>query len=310
MCKCAALEQRIGYARANVKLQSETLKIAQALFKPAGAVGELDVDQARSNLAQTEAQIPELEISLRQTTNQLCTLLGVPPEELRGKLGAGPIPSAPPEVAVGIPADLLRRRPDVRRAERQAAAQCAQIGFAESDFYPHVSITGTIGYSAAQFNDLFRSTAMNGTVGPSVQWNILNYGRILNNVRFQDAKFRELATAYQSAVLNAGQETENGLVIFLKAQERTKRQAESVKYAEKAVEIVVAQYQAGLVDFTRVTQIEQNLVQQQDTLAQAQGEIALGLIQVYKALGGGWQIKDTGCDPKDLPAALRSYPLD
>ena len=211
------LEGRIQYTRANVELQRQTLTIAEARFK-GGTTSKLDVYQARSTLEQTEAQIPELEISLRQTVVQLCILLGMPPEELRARLGPAPIPTAPVDVAVGIPADLLRRRPDVRRAERLAAAQCAQIGIAEADYYPAFSINGTLGYSAEQFPDLFRPAALNANVGPSFQWNLLNYGRILNNVRLQDARFQELVTTYQQTVLNANQEVENGLVTFLRAQ--------------------------------------------------------------------------------------------
>jgi NodT family efflux transporter outer membrane factor (OMF) lipoprotein len=291
-----SFEQRIEYAKANVQVQRETLKIAEGRFK-AGTTGELDVDQARSTLAQTEAQIPELEISLRQANNQLCILLGIPPEELQAKIGPAPIPSAPADVAVGIPVELLRRRPDVRQAERQAAAQSAQIGVAEAALYPHLSITGTFGYSAEFFKNLFRPTALTGSVGPSFQWDLLNYGRILNNVHLQEASFQNLVATYQNTVLTAHQEVENGLVTFLRAQERTKFQAESVEYAEKAVKIALAQYKAGTIDFTRVTQLEQTLVQQQDILAQARGEIALGLIQVYRALGGGWELghQQDGC---------------
>jgi NodT family efflux transporter outer membrane factor (OMF) lipoprotein len=290
------LQQRIAYTKANIKIQRDTLKIAEARFG-GGAVGELDVDQAKSNLAQTEAQIPELEIALRQASNVLCILLGIPPEDLVAKLGQAQIPVAPVDVAVGIPADLVRRRPDVRKAERQAAAQCALIGVAEADFYPKFSLTGNFGWSAIQFPNVWRSSAFGGNFGPSFQWELLNYGRILNNVRLQDANFQALVAAYQAAVLNAEGEVENGLVTFLKAQERTKAQAESVEYAEKSVKIVIAQYNNGAVDFTRVTQLEQNLVLQQDTLAQARGEIAVGLIQVYRALGGGWEIRCGPCDP-------------
>lgn len=303
------LEGRIHYAEKNVELQRETLTITEARFR-GGTTSELDVYQARSTLEQTEAQIPEFEISLRQTVVALCTLLGMPPEELRARLGPAPIPTTPPEVGVGIPADLLARRPDVRRAERLAAAQSAQIGIAEADFYPAFSIGGTLGYSAKYFPDLFRDRALNGNVGPSFQWNILNYGRILNNVRFQDARFQELAAAYQQSVLNAAQDVENGLVTFLRAQRRTKLQAASVNDAEKAVTIVLAQYKAGAVDFTRVTQLEQFLVQQQDVLTQAQGEIAIGLIQVYKALGGGWQIRINGCEPTALPPTDQPVPAE
>ena len=294
------LQKRIEVAKANVELQRQTLVLTDARFK-AGTTSELDVYQARSTLEQTEAQIPELEIGLRQANNQICILLGIPPEELQEKLGPGPIPTAPPEVCLGIPADLLRRRPDVRRAERQAAAQCALIGVAEADFYPAFSIDGTFGYSAEKFSDLFTPGAFRGTVGPSFQWNLLNYGRIRNNVCLQEDKFRELVLAYQNAVLTADQEVENGLVTFLRAQERAKLQSASVDDAQKAVQLALAQYKAGTVDFTRVTQVEQTLVQQQDTLMQALGEIATGLVQVYEALGGGWQIRLSGCQPGPLP---------
>lgn len=300
------LEQQIDFSHFNVELQRQTLTIVEARFR-AGTTSELDVRQSRSTLAQTEAQIPELEINLRQTANRLCILMGIPPQDLQARLGKAPIPAAPPDVAVGIPADLLRRRPDVRRAERKAAAQSAQIGVAEADFYPAISILGTIGYSAEQFPDLFRSAAFQGSIGPAFQWKILNYGRIKNNVRLQKAKFQELVTAYEQAVLNANQETENGLVTFLRAQVRTRFQSESVDEAQKAVALGLVQYKAGTVDFTRITQLEQNLVLQQNTLAQARGEIAQGLIEVYRALGGGWEIRNTGLGP-DEGAATENGP--
>ncbi|HEV3298953.1 MAG TPA: efflux transporter outer membrane subunit [Planctomycetaceae bacterium] len=290
------LEQQIAYANYNVDLQRQTLTIVEARFR-AGTTGQLDVHQSRSTLAQTEAGIPELEISLRQAANRLCILLGMPPQDLQARLGAAPIPTAPTDVAVGIPADLLRRRPDIRRAERTAAAQSAQIGIAEADFYPAISIVGTIGYSAEEFPNLFRQTAFNGTIGPSFNWKILNYGRILNNVRAQQARFQELITAYQQTVLNANREAEDGLVTFLRAQTRTRFQSESVDRAQKAVTLGLVQYQAGTVDFTRITQLEQNLVLQQNTLAQARGEIAEGLIQIYRALGGGWEFRLAGVEP-------------
>jgi NodT family efflux transporter outer membrane factor (OMF) lipoprotein len=294
-------EARIKYAQNNVELQRETLTIVEARFR-AGTTSELDVDQARSTLASTEAAIPELEISLRQSINQLCILLGMPPEDFRAKIGPAPIPVAPPDVAVGIPADLLRRRPDVRRAERQAASQSALIGVAESDFYPHISILGTLNYSAQEFPNLFRSGSLDGNVGPSFTWNVLNYGRIINNVHLQDAKFQEMVAIYQNSVLSAAQDAENGIVTFLRAQERTRFQTEAVTEAEKAVKIALTQYKGGTIDFTRVTQVEQTLVEQQDILAQAQGEIAAGLIQTYKALGGGWQIRLTDCQAPPLGA--------
>lgn len=292
--------QRIKYARENVELQQKTVKVIENR-QLVGVAKEIDVDQAKGVLTQTQATIPELEISLRQTINQLCILLGIPPEDLLAKVGPAPIPVAPVDVAAGIPADLLRQRPDVRRAERQAAAQCAQIGIAEADFYPRIALSGTIGYSAEFFNKLLEPAAGTGSFGPTFTWEIFNYGRVLFNVRLQDAKFQELVAAYQQSVLTAQQEVENGLVMFLKAQTRAKYQAESVDYAERTVRVVLAQYELGTVDITQLIQIELNLVTQQDTLAQAQGEIPNGLIMVYRALGGGWQIRRDGCDIHGAP---------
>jgi NodT family efflux transporter outer membrane factor (OMF) lipoprotein len=289
------LDRRIELLKANVELQRETLSIAEARFK-AGQASELDVDQSRTTLAQTEAFIPPLEIVRRAASNHLATLLGVPPQNLDARLGKSPIPTAPGEVAVGIPADLIRRRPDVRQAERHAAAESARIGVAESEFYPHLSIVGSFGYSAESFNRLFTPKAQTGQIGPDLRWNILNYGRILNGVRFQDAVFQEAVAAYQQSVLNAGEEVENGIVGFLKNQERVKALDAGVIAAEKAVKVVVAQYKGGLTDFNRVAVLQQTLVQQQDAQAQAQGDIALSLIQIYRALGGGWQIRRQGCE--------------
>ena len=305
------VEQQIKYAQDNVQVQRDTLTIVEARFK-ASTTSELDVDQARSTLAATEAAIPEFEISLRESVNELCILMGMPPEELRLRLGPGNIPAEPTEVVVGIPADLIRQRPDVRAAERNLAAQSAQIGVAESEFYPHISILGNIGYSAQATSHLFTPGSLNGMAGPSFTWNILNYGRILNGVRLQDYRFQELLATYQQTVLMANQDAENGMVTFLRGQERTRFQAESVDQAKKAVQIALVQYKAGTVDFTTVTQVEQTLVAQQNTLAIAQGEIATGLIQVYRALGGGWEIRINGCQetlqPPGSPHTLPTYP--
>ena len=294
------LEQELVYVRKNVELQRTALTLATARFK-GFQKDELDVDQAQSNLSQTEALVPQLEAQSRNATNTLCILLSIPPEDLRTKLGAAPIPTAPPTVAVGVPAQLLARRPDIRRAERTAAAQSAQIGVAVADLYPHIAITGTIGWQAERFSDLLKNYAMAGTIGPAFQWNILNYGRLANNIRLQDAKFQELVATYQKTVIRAGNEVENGLVTFLRAQQQAKKLAESVLAAEKAVKIVEIQYQGGTVDFNRVALLQQNLVQQQNLLAQAQGDIAQGLIQTFRALGGGWQIRLDGCDVATVP---------
>jgi outer membrane protein TolC len=272
-----------------MELQARMINIAERRLR-AGSRSAVDCHQARSNLAQTEAQIPQLRLAMREACDRLCVLLGESPTALEKELGAGPIPSAPPVIAVGIPADLLRRRPDVQRAERLAFAQGEQIGIAEAELYPMFAINGAIGVESDRLGELFTSRALTGTVGPVFQWNLLNYGRIRNNVRVQDARFQARVAAYQETVLRANAETEDGLAMFFSAQERAVMLDKSVASAHLAADLIAKDYQSGAADFNRVALIEQNLVQQQDLQAQSHGEIAQGLIQVYRALGGGWQV--------------------
>jgi NodT family efflux transporter outer membrane factor (OMF) lipoprotein len=301
-------EERIKYVNQNVDIQTQVLEITRASFA-SGKVNKIDVNQAESTLYQTRASISQLEIALRTANNQLCILLGMPPQLLQAKLGTAPIPNAPVDVVVGIPADLLRRRPDIRRAERLAAAQCAQIGVADSDFYPSFTINGIVDYQAARFKDLFKGKALSGSIGPSFNWNLFEYGRTLNNVRLQRAHFLELVEAYRQAVLNGNEEVENGLVTFLQAQEGYRWQKQSVDAGKAALDTVTEQWKAGVVDFTRVAQLLQNQVVLDDNLAVVQGQIATGLISVYTALGGGWEIRCTGCpEPSVLPAPAEVLP--
>jgi NodT family efflux transporter outer membrane factor (OMF) lipoprotein len=286
------LQQRLDYVHANVELQGKILNVAEQRLKK-GSKGPLDCHQARSNLSQTESQIPQLRMAMRQACDRLCVLLGRSTNALETELGAAPIPVASDAVVIGIPAELLSRRPDVRRAMHLAMAQGEQIGIATADLYPMFAINGGIGYQAENLPNLFTSPALTGTVGPVFQWNILNYGRIRNNVKAQEAKFQALVATYQETVLKANAEVEDGLAAFLRAQERAKLLDDSVTNSQQAVDIVTKEYQGGAADFNRVALIEQNLVQQQDLLAQTRGEIAQGLIQIYRALGGAWQVDQT-----------------
>jgi NodT family efflux transporter outer membrane factor (OMF) lipoprotein len=300
-------QQRIELTRANEVLQRRVLETARRRHRE-GQISDLDLNQAASNLAQTEAQVPLLLRDLRAAEVRLCVLMGMPPSALEAQLGAAPIPAAPTTVVVGIPADLLRRRPDVCRAERLAAAQAEQIGIAEVDLYPIFRINGNMGYSSANLSQLFESNAFYGGIGPGVQWNLLNYGRIRNNMRLQDAKFQELVTIYQRMVLQAAEEAEDGMSHFLQEQDRAKLLDESVGSLQLAVNTVVKQYEAGSIDFTRVSQVQQGLVQQQDAQAASHGQVAQGLIDVYRALGGGWRIPAGGgpsmlAEPPPPPAA-------
>lgn len=290
-------QERIRLAENTLRIQEDVLKFIEERLK-AGAAGvtELDRAQAESNWKQSEAQIHDLKIMLRTAENQLCILLGMPPEDLTPWMASGPqqsIPKAPSFVAVGIPAELLSRRPDLRELERLVAAQAEQIGIAETDWFPAISINGTLGWQATSLSNLFTPQAQTASIGPSFQWKILNYGRILNNVRYQEAEYQRLITVYQNTALQAAAEAENGIVKFTQGAERAQALEESVDAAYRALGVVVAQYEAGLggVDFNRYATILQSLVQQQDTWAQARGQNAQGMIDIYRALGGGWQIR-------------------
>jgi len=291
------LEKRLAIARQNVRLQRESLGIAEARFE-GGTTSQRDVEQAKTVLSSTEASIPTLESQLRQAKNGLCVLLGLPPQHLAEELqGPEKIPTPPHTVAVGIPTDLLRRRPDVKQAEYLAAAQCARIGVAKADIFPAFSLTGTFGFLSSNLGtitlgDMFQAQSRTMTAGPGVQWNIFNYGRLLNNVRVQDARFQELLLAYQNTVLRAQQEVEDSLVAFLRTQERAAFLADSASAAMRSLDLAVIQYREGITDFTTVLTAQQSLLAQQDSLATTLGDIALNLVGVYRALGGGWELRE------------------
>ncbi|MBN2578015.1 MAG: efflux transporter outer membrane subunit [Pirellulales bacterium] len=288
-------QERIRLLTENINIQQKILMVGEEK-RDAGHITAVDVEQLRSNVLQNQAQLEQYWINIRLVTNQLCILLGMPPVDIERQLGHGPIPYAPADLAVGIPADLLRRRPDVRRAERLAAAQAQQIGIAEADLYPAFTIDGSLGYAAQEFPQLFTPNSFNGNIGPSFRWNLLNYGRIANNVRLQDAQFQELVFSYQNIVLQAQAEVENGLVTFLRAQQQAKLLDQSAQASSKAVEVILIQLQTSIsnINYNQYAVIQQNLIQQQDSWAAARGQIALGMVEVYRALGGGWEIRLEG----------------
>ncbi len=299
-------EQRLAYARQNIGIQRGSLQLAEVRFRE-GATTRLDVTQGESSLAQTEASLRPLETARRQAVNRLCVLMGMPPQDLDEILAARQgIPTAPPQVAVGIPAELLRRRPDVRQAERQVAAQSAMIGVATSELYPHFSIAGTLYLDALEFKNLLSLDSIGGTIGPSFTWNILHYGRLANNIRFHEARFQELAVQYQDTVLQANLEAENAIVSFLKAQEQARSMTKAADAARESVDLSMLQYKGGKVDFGRVFINQEFLTQQQDQLVVAQGLVAQSLIQLYKALGGGWQIRFNDLAASYTPTAPRA----
>ena len=243
---------------------------------------------------------------LRKALNALAVLLGETPgavDALVNQQQTG-IPVAPPTVTVGIPAELLRRRPDVISAERQLAAQSAQIGFAISELYPHFGIGGSIGtgvstQGAEDFGDLFSSDSFGYDLFGFFEWNLFNYGRLKNNVRLQDAVFQQLLEDYRQTVLTAQGEIENAIVAFLKSQEQLAALQLAADAAQRAADVSTAQYQDGLVGFNTVITTLAALVNQTDQLATAQGNVTTNLVAVYKSLGGGWEFRQ-GREPLDL----------
>ncbi|QGM99546.1 TolC family protein [Methylocystis parvus] len=291
------LERQIAIARANVARQRESVRIARTRFE-GGASTLLDVHQAQNVLASTEATIPRLMIQLKHGMNALRVLLGMAPEPLGFLLarGAAKIPFAPPRAAVGIPADLLRRRPDIRVAELRAAAQSAQIGVAQAELYPAISISGAFGGQASNvghnLGQMVQPMGRAFAIGPSFKWNLLNYGQIANNVRLQDATLQQYLIDYQNQVLKAQQEVENGVATYLLSASEAAYLRKSVTEAKGALEIATLEYQQGTRDFTTVLTAEQNLLAAENSLATATGNISIGLVSLYRALGGGWQIRE------------------
>jgi NodT family efflux transporter outer membrane factor (OMF) lipoprotein len=280
-------QERIRYATQNAKSQEELYNLTVVRHRE-GAVSDLDVQQAANIWHTTAAAIPALEAGLRQSQNALAVLLGVPPYDMSAELNGGPIPLAPREVVVGIPAALLSRRPDVRLAEREVAAQSARIGIAASDLYPTVTILGSLGWNAEDIDDLFTSEAFRGNIGPSIRWNILNYGRIRNNIVAQDAVLQARIAEYEQIVLAANQEAEDAIIAFLKSQSELEEAQLAATAAERALTLSVIQYREGATDYGRVLLATDFLTDSQDQLALSQANVATSLIQVYRALGGGW----------------------
>lgn len=290
-------EVLIDLAHQNVERQTEGLRIAQARFDH-GATSELDVTQATALLEGTRASIPKLESGLQQGQNALSTLLGQPTGSIRALLdGNKDIPTAPAQVAVSMPAELLRRRPDIRSAELFAAAQSARIGIAKAELYPSFTLVGSIGLQtsssggAQSGGSLFESDSLFYSIGPRMNWSIFNYGRTKNLVRIQDARFQQLIVNYQNTVLKAAQEVEDGTTGFLNSQESAASEQKAVAAALRSVEIAFVQYREGATDYERVLDAQRTLLLEQNTLAQTRSSIITNLIALYKALGGGWELR-------------------
>ena len=286
-----ALQEALAIARENITLQQVSSDLTQLRFNN-GVTTELDVQESTALLNNTKALVPELESDLQQAKNTLAVLLGQTPSRMTSLLGnSGRIPSARANVAVGVPAELLRRRPDVRAAELAAATQSAQVGIALADLYPQFILSGSVGLQASGGRDLFSSNSATGLANAGVVWNVLNYGRIKNNVRAQDAAYQALIANYQNTVLTAYSEVESAMVAYAQARKQVGFYQQSVEASRKAAEIAVDQYRDGIASYSRILNTQTALLRSQSNLIEARQQVSSNLVAVYKGLGGGWQIR-------------------
>lgn len=298
------LQARIGVAEANAKAQAETYQLTRSRFR-AGLTDELAVQGASYTLAGTRAQIPTLKTGLEGAMNRLAVILGETPGAVHEELAKqSPIPVPPLSVAVGVPAETLRNRPDIRRAERQLAAQTARIGVAKSELYPKFSLFGTLGYEALSSSDLFDSGSLAWGFGPQISWRLFSGGAVRQNIEVQSARQEQSLKNYQSTVLSALEEAENALTAYISEQVRRDYLIKAVDAATQAFQLARDQYQAGLVDFSVVLIAQLSMLSYADQLAQSEGTVTTNLIRIYKSLGGGWAslLKDESATSGTEPA--------
>jgi NodT family efflux transporter outer membrane factor (OMF) lipoprotein len=281
-------QSRISVAESNLKSQEETYNITKWRYQ-AGLITALDVEKAGSNLEQTRSQIPSLKSGLEQAENALAVLLGSEPGAIDSELDESkPMPVAPKTIAVGIPADLLRRRPDLRKAERSLAAQTANIGVAEAKLYPSISLSGNIGLSALALGDLLDSDSLSTGVNSGISWPVYQAGKIMKNIELQWAVREQQLIVYKAALLTALKDVENALISYSYDQAKRESLLKEAQFAEQAAQTSRAQYLSGLIDFQSVLDSERTLLSSQDSVVQSDAQIISDLISLYKALGGGW----------------------
>lgn len=295
------LQTRLDVANANLKAQEETLNITKSRFK-AGLSSELPVQQSLYNLSSTRSNMPTLNTALEAAKNRLAVLMGQSPGEIHAELAEHrPIPVTPAEVAVGIPSDILRQRPDIRQAERKLAAQTARIGVAKSELFPKLRLTGSFGLQALETGDLFTSEARTYSYGPGITLPIFNAGAIRNNIALETARQQEVFHQYEATVLAALEEVENNLTAYAGEQVRRESLITAKEAANRAVGLAKNKYKAGLVDFSDVLEAQRSALSFEDELAQSDGNVTINLIRLYKSIGGGWSVNDdsTAQEPRE-----------
>ncbi len=282
-------QARIAIARQNLEAQEKTAELTRARLN-AGQATELDVARAEAQVSTTASAIPALEVAARQTAHGIAVLLAREPGALASELsGFAPIPAAPPQIPVGLPTDLLRRRPDIRRAERELAAATARIGVATADLYPRFFLIGSYGTESVESSDLFTAASRAWSVGPTVRWSLFQGGRIRANIEVQNARQEQAALRFEQTLLNALRNVEDALIAHSRDQLRRAMLAQAVASQRRAVELADQRYIQGLVDFLTVLEAQRTLFAAQDALVESERAVATNAIALYKAVGGGWR---------------------
>jgi len=289
-------QQRLAVARANLESQGRIVELTRIRFE-GGIASSLDVAQAESIHASTRTVIPPLEAQLARTMNRLSVLLGENPGSLAPELTpAAPIPSPPAELTVVLPVDVVRQRPDVRFAERELAAQTALIGVATADLYPRLTLLGTFGFDATDAAQLFQGPSRSYSVGPSVRWNVFDAGRIRALIGAEQARTAQALALYEQTILLALEEVENALVTYARLQEERDASEDAIRAATLSLELATALYKDGIVDFQNVLDAQRTLLVFEDQLARVDGSSVQSLVQLYRALGGGWTALEPAAD--------------
>jgi multidrug efflux system outer membrane protein len=297
-------QQRLTITLQNIQVQQDILNLTSNRFE-IGLSSDLDVQQAMALLAATEAEVPSLKTGFDQFVHHLAVLLGQPPGALMNEMSVEkPIPLTPPAVPVGLPSDLLQRRPDVQKSESELAAATARIGAAKADLFPKFSLTGFAGVESISTGNLFDYASRYWSAGPTVQWEIFQAGSIRANVRVQNARQEQALDTYQQTVLVALEDAENAITAYAREQTRRKSLSQSVQADEQALELSTQLYDSGLADFLHVLDSERSLYAAQDALVQSDQAVSLNLVQLYKALGGGWKTVE------DQPSLARAQNMN
>ncbi|MGA2052204.1 MAG: efflux transporter outer membrane subunit [Opitutales bacterium] len=290
-------QRRLAIAEANIQAQQDGLNLTQERYDK-GLTSALDVEQAATLLATTQAEVPTLQSSIKVSIHRLGVLLAQPPGALQQELSAtAPIPAAPPQVPVGLPSDLLRRRPDVQQAERELAAQTARIGVATADLFPKFYLTGTAGFESVSASDWFAGASKFWSIGPTLQWKLFEGDKIRSNIKVQTALQQQALANYEKTVLISLSDVDDSLTEYANEQMRRQSLERAVASSQDSLNLANERYKDGIASFLDVLEAERSLLLTQDQLALSDGLVTVDVISLYKALGGGWETVDLKTPP-------------